>query len=51
MQVTGHIEILEKDSIGGVEREPNVFDRRWQLFVPQNLMKILSQGGAENDNV
>jgi predicted transcriptional regulator of viral defense system len=29
----------------GIEHEPNIFDRRWQLIVPQNLMKLLSQGG------
>jgi len=30
----------------GIEREPNHFDRRWQMFVPQNLMNLLSQGGG-----
>jgi predicted transcriptional regulator of viral defense system len=35
----------------GVEREPNVFDRRWRLLVPQNLMKLLSQGGTKNGDV
>jgi predicted transcriptional regulator of viral defense system len=29
----------------GIEHEPNVFDKRWQLFVPHNLMKLVSQGG------
>jgi len=28
----------------GVRNEPNVFDRRWQLYVPENLMRLLSQG-------
>jgi len=31
----------------GVEHEQNVFDNRWQLFVPKNLLKILSQGGEQ----
>jgi predicted transcriptional regulator of viral defense system len=29
----------------GIEHEPNVFDKRWQLFVPQNLIKLVSHGG------
>jgi predicted transcriptional regulator of viral defense system len=28
----------------GIEHEQNAFDNRWQLFVPKNLLKILSQG-------
>lgn len=28
----------------GIQHEPNLFDRRWQLFVPQSLMRSLSQG-------
>jgi len=31
----------------GIEYEQNIFDKRWQLFVPQNLMKILYQGGEQ----
>jgi predicted transcriptional regulator of viral defense system len=29
----------------GIEHEQNAFDNRWQLFVPKNLSKIVSQGG------
>lgn len=32
----------------GIEHEPNVFDSRWQLFVPKNLLKILSKGSEPN---
>ena len=28
----------------GIRNEPNSFDRRWQLFVPKDLMRLLSQG-------
>ena len=28
----------------GIEREQNIFDNRWQLFVPKNLLSMLSQG-------
>ena len=35
----------------GVEHEPNAFDTRWQLFVPLNLLKILSQGGESHGDV
>jgi predicted transcriptional regulator of viral defense system len=35
----------------GVKHEPNTFDRRWQLFVPQNLMKLISQEGEMHDDV
>jgi predicted transcriptional regulator of viral defense system len=29
----------------GIKHEPSVFDGRWQLFVPQNLSSLLTQGG------
>lgn len=32
----------------GLEHEPHIFDNRWKLVVPQNLMKIISKGGNEN---
>lgn len=32
----------------GIEHEPNVFNNRWNLIVPQDLMKLLSEGGSEN---
>jgi len=35
----------------GVEHEQNVFDKRWQLFVPKNLLKIISQGGEVHGGV
>ena len=33
----------------GLEYEKNIFDNRWQLVVPENLLKVLSQG-SEIDN-
>ena len=34
----------------GIEHESSIFDKRWQLFVPQNLMKLLShEGGPYGD--
>ena len=35
----------------GIEHESNLFDNRWQLFVPTNLLKILSQGDEPNGNI
>jgi predicted transcriptional regulator of viral defense system len=35
----------------GIEHEQNAFDNRWQLFVPKNLLKILSQGGEVHGGV
>ena len=35
----------------GIEHEKNAFDNRWQLFVPNNLLKILSQGGENHGDV
>ena len=35
---------------GGYRREPLQFERRWQLYVPPNLMGLLSQGGVEYDS-
>jgi len=35
----------------GIEHEQNAFDNRWQLFVPQNLLKIVSQGGEAHGNI
>lgn len=35
----------------GIEHEPNLFDRRWRLFVPLNLMKLVSQGGEPNGDL
>jgi predicted transcriptional regulator of viral defense system len=35
----------------GVEKEPNTYDRRWQLFVPEDLMKMHSQGGEPNGDL
>lgn len=32
----------------GVEHEPNTFSNRWNLVVPQDLMKLISEGGCEN---
>jgi len=32
-----------------IKHEPNIFNRRWQLFVPLDLMKVLSQGDEPND--
>jgi len=29
----------------GIEHEANVYNKRWRLFVPQNLMKLISQVG------
>lgn len=31
----------------GIENEPNVFNNRWQLVVPENLMQLISKGGSE----
>jgi len=36
---------------GGIEHEQNVFDNRWQLFVPKNLINILSQGGGIHGSI
>jgi len=34
----------------GIDNEMNVFDNHWQLYVPKNLLNILSQGSeAENE--
>ena len=35
----------------GIEYEKNAFDNRWQLFVPGNLLKILSQGSEIHGGV
>jgi predicted transcriptional regulator of viral defense system len=35
----------------GIEHEKNIFDNRWQLFVPNDLLKILSQGDELNGNI
>ena len=35
----------------GIENEQNAFDKRWRLFVPENLMKILTQGGEAHGGV
>ena len=32
----------------GIEHEPNIFSNRWNLVVPQDLMKLISKGGNEN---
>lgn len=32
----------------GIEHEPNTFSSRWNLVVPQDLMKLMSEGGSEN---
>jgi len=29
----------------GIKHHSNIFDNQWQLFVPQNLLGVLSQGG------
>ena len=36
---------------GGIGHEQNTFDNRWQLFVPKNLMTILSQGGEIHGSI
>jgi len=36
---------------GGIKHKQNIFDKRWQLFVPKNLLKILSQGGEVHGGV
>jgi predicted transcriptional regulator of viral defense system len=35
----------------GVKYEPHVFDGRWQLFVPQNLMNLLSYGRISHGGI
>jgi predicted transcriptional regulator of viral defense system len=44
-------ETKRKDSVRylyhGVEHEPNIFNKRWNLVVPQDLMKLISKGGIE----
>lgn len=35
----------------GIENESSVFDRRWKLFVPKNLMSIVSKGGSTDDEI
>ena len=32
----------------GIEHEPKTFSNRWNLVVPNDLMKIMSKGGNEN---
>ncbi len=32
----------------GIEHEPNIFNNRWNLVVPQDLMKLTSKGGNNN---
>jgi predicted transcriptional regulator of viral defense system len=36
---------------GGIEREQNNFDKRWQLFVPKNLLAMLSHGGEIHGSI
>ena len=35
----------------GIEHEKNVFDNRWQLFVPNDLLKLLSQGDEVHGSI
>ena len=35
----------------GVKHEPSAFDSRWQLFVPQNLMKLVLHGGEIHGDI
>jgi len=35
----------------GIENESSVFDRRWKLFVPENLMSVVSKGGSADDEI
>jgi predicted transcriptional regulator of viral defense system len=35
----------------GIEYEPNTFNNRWGLVVPQDLMKLIMEGGSENAQV
>jgi predicted transcriptional regulator of viral defense system len=35
----------------GIQHEKNFFDNRWQLFVPLNLLRIISQGGEQHGDI
>jgi len=35
----------------GIEHEANVFDSRWKIFVPKNLMKLVSPGGETHGSL
>jgi predicted transcriptional regulator of viral defense system len=35
----------------GMENESSVYDRRWRLFVPKNLMSIISKGGSADEEI
>ncbi|MDR1000327.1 MAG: transcriptional regulator [Clostridiales bacterium] len=35
----------------GVEHEPNTYNKRWRLYVPQNLMKLISREGVTHGSL
>lgn len=35
----------------GIESEPHTFDKRWKLVVPQDLMKLIAEGGGEHGDL
>ena len=46
-----HCEVNQAKSVRylyhGIEHEPNMFQNKWNLIVPKDLMKLLSDGGTE----